>query len=468
MLKRSFVVTGTVALLSSASMMAQGPNPPAIRADSALSASVAEQTAPPVNPQLPVIPPRKFACTDFGAVGDGKTLNTEAFRKMISACRNAGGGEVIVTSGIFVTGPFELASGMALVLQKGATIRGSEDFGDYQKGAGETVRREAKTPLFALIGGANLTDVEIRGEGTIDGAGEGWWRRFRAERAAGVPAQGQPRLPGQPVETPRPKLVWLERCTRVHIQGVTLKNSPQFHLVPQRCEDVLIEDISIIAPADSPNTDGIDPTGSRNVLIRRCFIDVGDDNVSFKSNPKDRPTENVLVSDCTFKHGHGASVGSNIGGGIRNITVERCSFENTDNGIRIKSARDRGGIVESVTYRDITMKNVGVAITINLFYFDRAGQKERATKPVTATTPVVRAVRIINVSVDGAKTAGEIVGLPEMPVADALLDNVRIKAQSGMTVQDANPVELRDVQIVPQKGEPLTVTHSSVKTTKRD
>ena len=432
------------------------------------TASPGQIAAASINPQLPVIPDRKFLITDFGAVGDGKTSNTEALHKTVAACSNAGGGQVIVPAGIFVMGPMELANHMAFVIEKGGTIRGSADFHDYEKGRRGGASNQDRPSALPLISGAKLTDVEIRGEGAIDGTGEAWWKRFRAERAAGVPQQGQPRAPGQPVETPRPKLVWLADCTRVHIQGVSLRNSPQFHLVPQRCRDVLIEDLSIIAPSDSPNTDAIDPTGSSNVLIRRCFIDVGDDHVSFKSNPKDAPTENILVSDCTLKHGHGTSVGSNVGGGIRNITVERCTFEGSDNGIRIKSARDRGGVVENIIYRDITMKNVGAAITINLFYFDKEGQKERVTKPVTPTTPIVRGVRVMNVSVDEARTAVEIVGLPEMPVSDVLLDNVSIKSKTGMIVQDARSVEFRGVHIVPQKGEPLTIAHADVKTTNRD
>src|SRR5437879_5726955 len=183
--------------------------------------------------------------------------------------------------------------------------------------------------------------------------------------------------------------------------------------------------LPLTAPADSPNTDGIDPTSSRNVVIRHCVIDVGDDNVSLKSNPKEGPTENVLVTNCTFKHGHGAPVGSNIGGGIRHIIVHNCTFEGTDNGLRIKSARDRGGLVQDIPYRDIAMKHVGVAITLTLFYIDKRGQQERQTRPVTSNTPIVRDVRIVNVSVEGAKTAGEIVGLPEMPITGVLLNNVR-------------------------------------------
>jgi polygalacturonase len=432
--------------------------------------SAAQTSEVTVSPILPTIPQRRFVLTDYNAVGDGKTLNTDAFRKAIAACHAAGGGNVIVPAGAFITGPFELTDNMALVLEKGATIRGSEDFKDYENtdesGGKDNRFSKARVPALPLIRGLNLTNIEIRGEGTIDGAGAIWWQRFRAERAAGAPQEGQPALPGQPTAHPRPKLVWLIGCNKVHIQGVTLKDSPQFHLVPNRCRDVTIEDVKVIAPEDAPNTDAIDPTSSRNVLIRRCFIDVGDDNVSFKSNPSEGPLENVLVTDCTFKHGHGASVGSNIGGGIRNITVQHCTFEGTDNAIRIKSRRDRGGVVENITYRDITMKNVGTAILINLFYFDEAGAKEHKAKPITATTPIVRNVQIINVTVAGAKRAGEIIGLPEAPVTSVLLDNVRIKADGGMTIQDAKAVELRDVRIMPQKGEPLTVTDAEVKTTR--
>ena len=408
-----------------------------------------------VNPKLPVIPTRKFLITEFGAVGDGQQSNTASFRKAITAGREAGGGQVVVPAGTFVTGPIELAANIALVLEKGATIRASENFADY-----DTVDHK----VLPLIGGKRLTNIAILGAGTIDGAGAPWWKRFRAERAAGVPQQGQPRQPGQPQESPRPKLVLLTDCANVLIRGVTLKDAPQFHLVPQRCHDVTIEDVTITAPADSPNTDGIDPSSSREVLIRHCAIDVGDDNVAFKSNPGDGPTENVLVTDCTFKHGHGASVGSNIGGGIRNIVVQNCTFDGADNGIRIKSARDRGGLVENVTYRHITMKNVGVAITLNLFYFDKAAQQERKSAVVTPTTPVIRGVRITDVIVEGAKTAGDIVGLPEMPIDKVTLENVRVNANTGMTVQDAKHVEMRNVRIVPQKGEPLKVVNAEVST----
>jgi polygalacturonase len=422
-----------------------------------------------VNPKLPVIPQRRFVITRFGAVGNGKTMNTDAFRKAIQACKRAGGGEVIVPRGTFATGPIELTDNMALVLAKGATIRGSEKFSDYvspDSSNPNIVFNETKPPVRPLISGTGLTNVAIRGEGTIDGAGKVWWERFRAERAAGAPAQGEARQDGAMTPSPRPRLVLLTNCKNAHIQGVTLKDSPNFHLVPHMCEDVLIEGLKIIAPPDSPNTDAIDPSNSRNVLIRRCFIDVGDDNVAFKSSRGAPPLENVLVTDCTFKHGHGVSVGSNLGSGIRNITVQRCTFEDTTNGIRIKSARDRGAVVEHVTYRDITMKNVGTPITINMYYFDKSGAANRKAKPITATTPIVRDVRVINVTAVGAKTAGDIVGLPEMPVSNVVLDNVRIGADKGMIIQDAKGVELRNVQINQKQGNALTASYAEINTSR--
>src|SRR5438270_2680123 len=146
-----------------------------------------------VNPKLPVIPQRRFVLTDFGGVGDRKTMNTDAFRKAIAACKKAGGGEVVVPAGIFVTGPIELTDKMALLIEKGATIRGSENFKDY-----ESIDSKGKRSAQPLIKGTNLSDVWIRGEGVIDGAGQIWWQRFREERAAGVPQQGERRAEGQP------------------------------------------------------------------------------------------------------------------------------------------------------------------------------------------------------------------------------------------------------------------------------
>jgi len=181
------------------------------------------------------------------------------------------------------------------------------------------------------------------------------------------------------------------------------------------------------------------------------FTDHGDDNVALKAN-SDGPTENVTVTDCTFLHGHGVSVGSETAGGVRNILVQRCTFENTGTAIRIKSARDRGGVIEDVTYRDVTMKNVDAAIYINLFYEDKSLAKFPRPKPVTAETPVVRNNLISKVTCVNAKSAGEITALPESFATNVTLENVRISAWSGFSIQDAQGLEFKNVSIAAEAG----------------
>jgi polygalacturonase len=286
-------------------------------------------------PQPPQIPARAFSITAFGAVGDGKTMNTQAFRAAIQTCAKSGGGRVVVPAGAFLTGPIELASHTALVLEKGAVIQASDKFSDFGLSnplpATQPEIDSLRKQLQPLISGSKLEDVAILGEGTIDGAGAVWWAKSdkAAERATPPPTPVQPAKPGEsapppgkPLYVPRPYLVVLRDCARVHVQGVTLANSPMFHLVPTRCHDVLIEDVTIRSPADSPNTDGIDPANCRDVVIRRCAIDTGDDNIALKAGSGGGfPTENVMVSDCKFLHGHGVSIGSEVETGVRHFLV---------------------------------------------------------------------------------------------------------------------------------------------------
>jgi polygalacturonase len=398
-------------------------------------------------PAAPVIPARAFSITAFGAVGDGKTMNTDAFRAAIQACAKAGGGRVEVPAGAFLTGPFELASHMALVLEKGAVIQASDKFSDFglpdPLPAAQSEIDAFRKKLQPLISGSKLDDVAILGEGTIDGAGAVWWAKSDKASERATP-------PGKPLYVPRPYLVVLRDCARVHVQGVTLRNSPMFHLVPSHCHDVLIEDVTIHAPADAPNTDGIDPANCRDVVIRRCTIDTGDDNIALKAGAGGGlPTENVMVSDCKFLHGHGVSIGSETGAGVRHFLVQRCAFENTGTALRIKSDRTRGGVVEDATYRDITMKNVETAITIFLFYDNKKTALAPDLKPVTSDTPIIRDIHFQNIVCEGTtRKAAEIVGLPESPVSDVTLENVRITgAAGGFTQQDVKNLRLIDVSV---------------------
>jgi len=391
-------------------------------------------------PPAPVIPAATFNVTAYGGVGDGHTLNTAAFAKAVDACQQAGGGSVVVSSGTFVTGPFHIVSHMALVVEKGAKIQATSDptaFGlPMPIPTSQSALTVQRGSLKVLISGKNLTDVAIRGEGTIDGAGAWWWAH--SDRHA--------RLFGG-VFVPRPNLIVIQDCQRLQVTGVTLQNSPQFHLVPKLCTDVLIDGIKILAPSDSPNTDAIDPSNCRDVLIRHVMTDNGDDNVAFKAG-SDGPCENITVTDCTFFHGHGVSIGSETNGGVHNILVQRCTFENTGTAIRIKSSRARGGIVEDVTYRDITMKNVDQAIYINLFYEDKSDAKYPQPKPMTGLTPQVRNILISNIQCVNAKAAGEITGLPESSANTITLQNVHVTAWTGFALQDVQGLTFQNVSFI--------------------
>jgi len=413
-------------------------------------AAVLNAATPVSEPPPPRIPAGKFPITDYGAVGDGKTMNTAAFAQAVAACEHAGGGSVIVPPGTYLTAPFTLGSHMALVVEKGATIQARPIFSDFglpdPLPATQAEISSFRSTMRPLISASNVTDLAIRGVGTIDGAGALWWAM--SDHAARVTGTGG-------LFVPRPNLIVIHNCTRLEVTGVTLRNSPQFHLVPKGCTDVLIDGVKIRAPSDSPNTDAIDPGPCRNVLIRHILTDTGDDNIAFKAG-NDGSVEDVTVTDCTFLHGHGVSVGSETNGGVRNILVQRCTFENTGTAIRIKSDRGRGGLVQDVTYRDITMKNVDAAIFINLFYSDPTLAKFPQPAPVTNRTPMVRNILISNVTCVNAKAAGQITGLPESGVADITLQHIHVTAWTGFTIQDAKGLVMNDVYFTtsPKPPEP--------------
>jgi hypothetical protein len=239
----------------------------------------------------------------------------------------------------------------------------------------------------------------------------------------------------------------------------------KFALVPTECENVWIEGVKILAPERAANTDAIDPSLSRNVTVTNCFIDVGDDNIAIKAGKKvagrEFACENITIVDCVFKHGHGMSIGSETVGGVRNVTVRNVTFEDTDNGIRIKSDRKRGGPVENLLCENITMKNVRGAITITSYY-PKIPTNDVA-QAVTETTPRYRNITIRNLTATSTKSAGVIVGLPESGIENVLLENVTITAaQAGLEVRHAKGVEFRNVKITAQQGAPVIVREADV------
>jgi polygalacturonase len=363
----------------------------------------------------------------FGAKGDGATKDTTAIQAAIDACAGkagqAGGGTVRLTAGTYLSAPIVLKSGTTLKLEKGATLLGSQDMKDYP------AKTEFRTPgLQSLVSATNAMDVTITGEGTIDGAGEAWWAEARKVKDAGVMGVN-----------PRPRLVVFDHCKHVVVEGVTIQNSPMWQLVPYYSDDVIIRNVKILAPARSPNTDAIDPFSSSHVVIDHVLADVGDDNVAIKSGAigsagPDDPSTDIVIRDCTFLHGHGLSVGSEIAGGAKNILAERISFDGTDNGIRVKANRDRGNDVGNLVFRDITMKNVKNAVIVSEYYPKVLPPEGDTALPVTRLTPHFHDILLENVTATGIENAGAIVGLPESPVKNIVLKNVKISAQKGMTI----------------------------------
>lgn len=377
----------------------------------------------------------------FGAKGDGKTLDTEAIQKAIDECGKAGSGTVRLTAGTYLSKPIFLRSNITFQLDEGAILKATDEPNDFVN----TEKKGSKDSL-GFINGNNLTNITIAGKGTIDGSGQRWW-----------PAAIEAKKAKQPEARKRPRMVIFNRCVGVRIKDVTLTNSPSFHLVPRDCEDVDIVRVTIIAPDESPNTDAIDPSTSRYVKISDCIIDAGDDNIAIKSGRPDPAHPNaacqfITVTGCKFLHGHGMSIGSETLGGVQDLTVQNCSFENTVSGLRIKSSREKGGIIENIIYSDITMKNVKIPINITAYY--PKIPKEDIAQPVTNTTPKYSKIRISNLTADSFRSAGFIVGLPEWPITDIVLENVHITAPKGLTIRHAK-VTLKNVKIETQEGPPF-------------
>jgi polygalacturonase len=376
----------------------------------------------------------------LGAKGDGQTKDTVALQGAIDLCAKGNGGVVHLTVGTYVSGPLGLKSHVHLLLDKGATLLGSPDMGDYP------IREDAKWRRASMLHADHVEDIAIQGEGTIDGNGKVWWDA-QLSREKGTP------------ENPRPLLIDLTNSKQILIEGVTIQNSPQYNITAFWCDGLTVRNVTILNPGrGAPNTDGIDPVSTSHVLIEHDTIDTGDDNVAIKSGLVERGDPNVastdiVIRDCTFRAGHGLSIGSETAGGVRNVTVERVTFAGTRQGIRIKSARGRGNDIGNFTYRDIAMDGVETPIEITEYYTGMV--KGDPGQPVTEHTPKFHDITIENVTATGAKRAGVIMGLPESPVKGLVLKNVKISAAAGMMIQNAELTE-ENVVVTPASGEAIT------------
>lgn len=383
---------------------------------------------------------------DYGAAADGQTNDQQAIQSAIDVCFASGGGMVELSSGVFLSAPIFLKTNITLQIDSDATLLASQNPDDYQR---MPWMPDVGRSIVALVnGGSGSGNLTITGSGTIDGAGAWWWQNHLDNR---------------------PRLIVFYRCQSVLVEGVTLTNSPSFHLVPDRSSDIVIRNLYIVAPADSPNTDGIDPSDSRNVAISNCTIDVGDDNVAIKAGhvDPDHPGESsadITVTDCVFLHGHGMSIGSETLGGVRRVNVQRVSFQDTVSGIRIKSNRTVGGEVAFVSYQDITMDNVKNPIFLTAYYPDNTIPPPFTDPPqdVTATTPNYHDILIQNVTATGnTNPAGRIIGVPELPLFNITLQDVGISGvPTGLWLRNISAT-LANVQISPGSGPPLVIQENA-------
>jgi polygalacturonase len=403
-----------------------------------------------VSPGLPRIPNRSFSVTNYGAVGDAATTNTKQIQNAIDAAAAAGGGVVTVSRGVYLCGPLHLSSNINLHLDVGATLK----LLPIDKYPGRTTNPEN------FLGGRQLHDVAITGDGTIDGQGIPWWPFAQVKGAH------------------RPCMIGIDACKRILIEGLTLRNSPMFHIaIGSRSSDVTVRHVTIRANASNDpvhpghNTDACDVSG-QHILIQGCDVSVGDDDFTCGGG-----TSDVLITGCTYGNGHGVSIGSHTVGGVSNITVENCTFENTDCGIRIKSDRDRGGIVHDLTYRNLKMTNVGCPI---LIYTEYAATDEKyrdldnltpeiaasyPAKGVNDRTPLYRDITFTDIIATAQKghRAGLIWGLPEAPVSNVFFRNVQIIADKPLGIYNADNVRLINCRITtPGGGKNVSTTGADV------
>ena len=398
----------------------------------------------------------------YGAKGDGTTKDTAAIQKAIDDCSaGKGGGTVVLDAGTYLSAPILLKSNMTLELKKDAILLGSPDHQDYP-----VIQEFRQDGHQALVSAVNAQNVSIAGEGVIDGNGESWWHAMRDAPPSGAPVNlnNGANVPGSGIaagQAARPRLVVFDHCKHVSLTGVTVRNSPFWQVVPYYSDDVVIRNIRVTATLPSPNTDAIDPFSSSNVVIDHVYADTGDDDVAIKSGLAnspggDEPSKNITITDCTFEHGHGVSIGSEIAGGAQNIRVERVKFTGTDNGIRIKANRDRGADVSNIVYKDITMVGVKNPILITEYYPRAGTMAEVPAMPVTRLTPMFHDITIENVTATNSGNDGSIVGLPESPVLTLTLKNVHLSGKTGLLIAYAK-VTTDDLTVTAATGAALQI-----------
>ena len=462
---------------------------------------------PQVN--VPQFPSRTFNVLDYGADPTSATLSTNAIQQAIDACTAQGGGTVVIPEGIYTTGPITLRSNVRLYTDYNCFVLFSHDlnlyeiYDDWFEGI---PTKRCTSPLNAR----NAENIAITGHGTFNGNGDWWrpvkknkmadlqWRKHLKEKggivtekniwypdSGSVIAQTYCVDQNVPVITDetmwprvksflRPVLLHFVDCKNILLEGVTFENSPAWNVHPMGCENLIVNNVSIRNPWYSQNGDGIDVESCKNVVIANSSFDVGDDAICMKSGKdkpgRDRgiPTENVIVDNCVVYHGHGGFVcGSEMSGGIKNVEVRRNLYIGTDVGLRFKSTRGRGGVVENIFIRDVNMINIpNEGLLFDLFYGGKGAGEETEEEiaarmnaeapPVSEETPAFRNIVIENVRGANIQRAIYFNGLPEMKIQNVTLSNIAISSTYGALFRQTNGLTIKDVVITPAEGEAFT------------
>lgn len=414
----------------------------------------------------PQFPERDFDVTKFGAVADGKTINTTAFRVAVAACAQAGGGRVVVPPGKYYTGPIHLRSGVNLHLAEGAEIIFSDNLEDYLPVVLVRVGGIELYNYSPLIYARDCANIAVTGKGKLNGNARKWWEWKSSETKSGfeMGAKGVPveqRIFGKPEFAIRPSFLSFVSCTNVLLEDFTIGSGPNWTVHPIYCQNTTIRGVHVIT--DGPNNDGIDPDSCRDMLIENCTFDTGDDCVVLKSGYNEdgwrvgRPTENVVMRNCFSKRGHGGLViGSEMSGGVRNVFMEDCQFEGTDRAIRIKSRADRGGVVENIFARNLKVKNMQREVAILNMDYGSDRNKPTASKP-----PVFRNMQFENITGDGAPTAILIQGMADSPIENIRFVNVTINSTKGVVASFVKALVFDNVQVAPARGPVFKLTDAA-------
>jgi polygalacturonase len=440
----------------------------------------------PVSRERAATAPASFDVTAFGARGDGTTPATRAIQQALDACAAAGGGEVVLPPGKYLSGALFLRSNIHVHLSAGATLVASSKPEDYPPIAGRWEGIEQKTHS-SLLTGLELENVSIGGSGQLDGQGVPWWERHDATRRMreklGLPREAE-NPPGAPLRWPRPRLINLIRCQKVTLADIRMHDSPSYYVHLTYCQDVVVDGVNIEG-LQSQNTDGVVIDSSSRVRVVNCSIGSGGESVSLKSgyNEDGRrvnlPCEEVVVANCHFyfSHGAGVAIGSETSGGVRNITVTNCTIADARFGVHIRSPRGRGGTVENVRMTDLVLNKIQQTALFISHFFDSLymsglfsesaaprgnPETDRTIRPRPGeSTPTFRNFEFAGIAMRDVPEIAVIEGLPERFIEDITIRDVLAgEVRGGVSCARVAGLTLSGLQVKTREWSPVTARHA--------